>query len=250
VLAGLLTPQEQARLSASGISPWDAYVQAQSGWYDNATINLGINGRIAHLFPGQKLELHRAQHPHSDYRDFAAHLLRELARCMGLTYESATADYTNATYSSVRMATGEIFQITLYRRAHLVAPFCNAVYEAWLEEEIVRGGIPFPGGVEGFLANRSAASRAIWRGAPKPQADDLKMAKAHEIWCRLGVMTDAAIAEDLGHDIEDVYAQRAREKALRDTYGLPDHQYQGITNTDDRSADLGSQDPSGDSSPP
>jgi lambda family phage portal protein len=229
VLAGLLTPQEQARLAASGTSPWDAYIQAQSGWYDNATINLGINGRIAHLFPGQKLELHRAQHPHSDYRDFAAHLLRELARCMGLTYESATADYTNATYSSVRMATGEIFQITLYRRAHIVAPFCNAVYEAWLEEEIARGGIPFPGGLEGFLANRSAASRAIWRGAPKPQADDVKTAKAHEIWCRLGVMTDASIAEDLGYDIEDVYAQRAREKALRKTYGLPEAQHQGIT---------------------
>ena len=63
VLAGLLTPQEQARLSASGISPWDAYIQAQSGWYDNATINLGINGRIAHLFPGQKLELHRRPAP-------------------------------------------------------------------------------------------------------------------------------------------------------------------------------------------
>jgi hypothetical protein len=42
-------------------------------------------------------------------------------------------------------------------------------------------------------------------------------------------MTDAAIAEDLGHDIEDVYAQRAREKSLRASYGLPDHQYQGIT---------------------
>jgi lambda family phage portal protein len=229
ILAGLMTPQEQARLSAGGVSPWDAYIQAQSGWYDNAAIDLGINGRIAHLFPGQKLELHRAQQPHSDYRDFAAHLLRELARCMGLTYESATADYTNATYSSVRMATGEIFQITLYRRAHIVAPFCNAVYEAWLEEEIARGGIPFPGGLEGFVANRAAASRAIWRGAPKPQADDLKTAKAHEIWCRLGVMTDASIAEDLGYDIEDVYAQRAREKALRRTYGLPDAQYQGIT---------------------
>jgi len=229
VLNGLLTPQEQARLAATGVSPWDAYIQAQSGWYDTATINLGINGRIAHLFPGQKLELHRAQHPHSDYRDFAAHLLRELARCMGLTYESATADYTNATYSSVRMATGEIFQITLYRRAHVIAPLCNAVYEAWLEEEIARGGIPFPGGLSGFLANRAAASRAIWRGAPKPQADDLKTAKAHEIWCRLGVMTDAAIAEDLGYDIEDVYAQRAREKAMRETYGLPDAQHQGIT---------------------
>ncbi|MDN2578929.1 phage portal protein [Aquibium sp. ELW1220] len=243
VLAGLLTPQEQARLSAGGISPWDAYIQAQAGWYDNATINLGVNGRIAHLFPGQKLELHRAQHPHSDYRDFAAHLLRELARCMGMTYESATADYTNATYSSVRMATGEIFQITLYRRAHIVAPFCNAVYEAWLEEEIARGGIPFPGGLEGFVAHRAAASRAIWRGAPKPQADDLKTAKAHEIWCRLGVMTDASIAEDLGYDIEDVYAQRAREKALRQTYGLPDAQHQGITTM--AGSDQGGQDVDG-----
>ena len=102
-------------------------------------------------------------------------------------------------------------------------------YEAWLEEEIARGGIPFPGGLDGFVANRAAASRAIWRGAPKPQADDLKTAKAHEIWCRLGVMTDASIAEDLGYDIEDVYAQRAREKALRQTYGLPDAQHQGIT---------------------
>ena len=74
------------------------------------------------------------------------------------------------------------------------------------------------------------------------------MAKAHEIWCRLGVMTDAAIAEDLGHDIEDVYAQRAREKALRETYGLADHQFQGITNASDPSADP--QDPSGDSSEP
>ena len=38
--------------------------------------------------------------------------------------------------------------------------------------EIVRGGIPFPGGVEGFLANRSAASRAIWRGADKALMPD------------------------------------------------------------------------------
>ena len=75
------------------------------------------------------------------------------------------------------------------------------------------------------------------------------MAKAHEIWCRLGVMTDAAIAEDLGHDIEDVYAQRAREKALRATYGLPDHQYQGITNpSGDDTEDPAAQDPSEDSS--
>jgi capsid protein len=99
---------------------------------------------------------------------------------MGLTYESATADYTNATYSSVRMASGEIFQITLYRRAHILGPFCTAVYEAWLEEEIETGGIPFPGGYPAFLANRTAACRADWRGTPKPRV----AARAAPVWWR------------------------------------------------------------------
>lgn len=229
VLAGLLTPQESARMNAQGVSPIEAYLEMLGGFYDNATINVGINGRIAHLFPGQELKFHNANHPSSDYKDFSMHLLRELARCLGLTYESATGDYDGATYSSVRMATGEIYAITKARRENIIAPFCQPVYEAWLEEEIESGGIPFPGGIEGFMANRAAACRAEWRGAPRPQADDIKMAKAHEVWRRLGVMSDAMIANDLGVDIEDVYAQRAAEMELRETYGLPEPEMMPVT---------------------
>jgi lambda family phage portal protein len=224
VIQGLLTPQEQARMAAQGISPMSAYLDMIGGFYDGVTLNVGINGRIAHLFPGQELKFHRSEHPSSDYRDFSMHLLREMARCLGLTYESATGDYAGATYSSVRMATGEIFAITRMRRQNVVAPFCQAAYEAWLEEEIESGGIPFPGGHEAFLANRTAACRADWRGTPKPQADDLKTAKAHEVWRRLGVISDAMIANDLGVDIEDVYAQRASEAELRQSHGLTDPQ--------------------------
>ncbi len=223
-LAGLITPQEQAQLARQGQSAWDGWFDAQSGWYDNATINVGINGRIAHLFPGQKMEFHSAHHPSTEYKDFSLHLLREIARCLGLTYESATGDYEGATYSSVRMATGEIFAITLYRRAFIVAPFCQAAYEAWLEEEIEAGTIPFPGGIEAFYANRTAACRAFWRGTPKPQADDGKTANAHKVWRDMGVMTDEMIANDLGVDIEDVYVQREREAAMRKRYGLKDEQ--------------------------
>ena len=222
VIQGLLTPQEQARMAAQGVSPMSAYLDMVGGFYDGVTLNVGINGRIAHLFPGQELTFHRSEHPTSDYKDFSMHLLREMARCLGLTYESATGDYMGATYSSVRMATGEIFAITRMRRQNVVAPFCQAAYEAWLEEEIEGGGIPFPGGYPAFLANRTAACRADWRGTPKPQADDLKTAKAHEVWRRLGVISDAMIANDLGVDIEDVYAQRASEAELRGSYGLID----------------------------
>jgi capsid protein len=122
------------------------------------------------------------------------------------------------------MATGEIFAITLYRRAFIVSTFCKAAYEAWLEEEIEAGTIPFPGGIEAFHQNRAAACRSLWRGTPKPQADDNKTAQAHKVWRDMGVMSDEMIANDLGVDIEDVYVQRAREAEMRKMYGLKDEQ--------------------------
>lgn len=222
VLQGLLTPEEQTRIYKDGVSPLDIYMDALGGFYEGSTINLGINGRLSHLFPGQELELHSVQGPGEDYKTYSSHLLRELARCLGLTFEAATGDYTGATYSSTRMATGEIFEVTKVRRKNVVAPFCQAGYEAWLEEEIEAERIPFPGGLPNFLLNRSAASRAAWRGTPKLQADDLNIAKSHEIWSRMGVVSDDAIANDLGHDIEDVYAARAREMELRKHYKLPE----------------------------
>lgn len=223
MLKGLLTPQEHARMEKEGLTSFDVWASMNEGWYKNTTIDVGTKGRFAHLFPGQELEFHHTAGSASDYKDQALFLLRELLRCLGLTYESGTGDYTNATYSSVRMATGEIFQITLYRRRNIVAPFCQSHYEAWLEEEIANGDIPFPGGLEEFWARRTAACRCEWRGTPKPQADDLKTAKAHETYRNMGVATDEMIANDLGVDIEDVYRQRARERDMRKEYGLPEN---------------------------
>ena len=227
VLEGLLTPQERAKMFADGVGTLEAYLDMVSGYYDSSTINVGINGRIAHLFPGQELDMHTADAPGVEYETFANQLLREMARCLGLTFESSTGDYRGATYSSVRMATGEIFSVTAMRRRNVVTPFNQATYEAWLEEEIISGGVPFPGGYAAFMENRVAASRADWRGSPKPQADDLKTAKAHEIWRRLGVMSDEMIASDLGVDIEDVYAARAAEAELRKEYKLPEPEMMG-----------------------
>ena len=60
----------------------------------------------------------------------------------------STALYTDATYSSVRVAINAIWGLALYRRQHIVVPFARPVYEAWLEEEIGEGRIAFPGGLK------------------------------------------------------------------------------------------------------
>lgn len=224
ILRALQSPQEQAMADQS---PVDAWFEGRSGWYQNTHVDLGVAGKFVHLYPGQKLNFHGAQTPSPDYEKFAGFLLREIARCAGMTFESATGDYRQATYSSIRMATADIYPLSLQRRAQIIAPFCQSGFEAWLEEDIRAGNTPFPGGIDGFLENRTAACLAEWRGTGKPQADDKKTAEAHRIWKEMGVITDEMICGDLGLDVEDVYDVRVRERQMRQERGLPDFQPRG-----------------------
>jgi lambda family phage portal protein len=220
ILRALQSEEEQAE--GEDGTGFDALMGAQAAWYQNSKIDLGGAGRVVHMFPGQKLTFNRSEHPNDTYEAFAKFLLREIARCLGMTFETMTGDYSAATYSSVRMATSEIWPIIQRRRQNICGRFTQIVYEAWLEEQIEQGFIPFPGGIFGFIAHRPEAVAANWRGPAKPQADDLKTAKAHEVYKRLGIMSDERIADDLGFDIGDEYERRAREKKLRDTLDLPD----------------------------
>lgn len=219
-----LVEQRASEAGAIGAvpSPFESMLDMRAGWYDKTQIDLGTHGKIAHLAPGDELTFHSSLHPNSNYDTFARFLLREVARCLGITYEDFTGDYTQATYSSVRMATSAMWMITIYRRVNIVAPFLNPIFEAWLEEDIERGWTPFPGGVDGFIANRAAASRAHWRGPAKPQADDAKFAAAVETLRNMGVVSDEWICAELGEDWQDIADQLAREKAYREKLGLRD----------------------------
>lgn len=216
---------EEEQDETQGVAPdysMDGLIAARAAWYNNSKIDLGGASRVVHLFPGEQLKFNRSEHPNGNYEAFAKFLLREIARCLGMSFETLSGDYEGATYSSIRMATSEIWPIILRRRL-MVARFTQMVYEAWLEEEVEQGHIPFPNGLFGFMANRAAAVAANWRGPAKPQADDLKTAKAHQVYKQMGIMSDERIADDLGFDIGDEYERRSREIKLRDKLGLPEH---------------------------
>ena len=82
--------------------------------------------------------------------------------------------------------------------------------------------MPFPGGLDGFLANRPAAVRSEWRGPPKPQADLLKMSKAYETLLGTGTVSRSAVCADMGTSYTDVAHELAEEMALRRELGLPE----------------------------
>lgn len=222
IMRALQSEDEQNQTQGVDGANMDGLIAARTAWYDNTKIDMGGPARVVHLFPGESLKFNRSEHPNDNYESFAKFLLREMARALGVTFETLSGDYTGATYSSIRMATSELWPVILRRRL-LPAMHSQTVYEAWLEEEIEQEHIPFDGGILGFMAQRAAAVAANWRGPAKPQADDLKTAKAHEVYKNMGIMSDERIADDLGFDIGDEYERRAREKKLRTKLDLPEH---------------------------
>ncbi len=224
VMAALQDQEEIGAATEGGnlAGSFDAFMMQKVGWHQNVNIDLGRHGKIAHLLMGEKLKLQGSEHPNSTYEAFANFLLREIASCLGVMPSDVTGDYRGDTYSSVRMGIAKKWPLMEYRRRHIPGRFAQSVFEAWIEEEIDSGRLKLPGGIEQFVANRTSLTRADWRGPAKPQADDVKAAKAHETWYKLGVMTQEMICNDLGVDHEDVHEGLAREAKSRERRGLPD----------------------------
>lgn len=194
---------------------------ARGEWYDGAKIDFTQHGRIAHLFPGDELEFHQNQDPAPQFDMFMQWMFREIAKCAGLTYENATGDYRNATYSSVRMGGAMEWLTITKRRSNIIAPLAQAAYEMVLEEAVFDGRLPFPGGYEAFRAMKSAACFAEWMGPARPQADDFKTAKAFEVRKNMGIATVEEIAAEYGQDWDTMLRQQARENALAHELKLP-----------------------------
>lgn len=212
---GLMTDADRGALDVK------AFAEARGEYYDGAKIDLMQHGRIAHLFPNDELVFNEAKHPGQEYDQFMAWLLREIARGVGITYESLTGDYRGATYSSVRMAGAVEWLTVMRRRDNIVVPFCQGVYETWLEEAIGRGLLPFKGGLDTFLKVKPMAAKASWNGPVRPQADEFKTARAYEVRKGMYATTLAEIAEEYGRDWDDDMRQRARENALAEKLGQP-----------------------------
>ncbi len=177
-------------------------------------ISMSNQAQVNHLAPGDSFEMHTAATPGSQYLPFSQNLQREMARRLGITFESFAMDHSNATYSSVRMGISSIWPIVLRRRERIAAPFVQRIYEAWLEEGIAEGRIPLKGGYRAFLANRQRIVWAEWQGPAQPTADDYKSAMAAKVRLELGLSSMADEAALLGRDWEETALQIARELEL------------------------------------
>lgn len=187
---------------------------------DNGAINLK-GAQVNNLAPGEELKFNTVTSPGSNYLPFSQDLRRELARAIGVTYESFSLDHSHATYSSVRMGNSSIWPVCLRRRHRVAAPLYQTVYESWLDEEIGEGRIEIRGGYDAYYANRHAIWNAEWQGPAKPVADDSKAATASTERLANGTSTLEFECAELGLDWREVTRQRAIELQEIEKAGLP-----------------------------
>lgn len=205
--------------SAGGMA---ALMSARADWYGASAIDLGIHGRITTAFPGDELKFHTANHPGGNYLPFSDNLLREMARCIGTTPEKFTGNYANTTYSSNKMGIASTWPVVVRRRRVIPVPLLRGIYSGWLEEQIGRGLIAFPGGFSRFLKMRAFVVKTNWTGPAKPSPDELKTASAMEKLKNMGIMSITRISSELGIDAEAEQQQRAQDKRRAERLGLPD----------------------------
>jgi lambda family phage portal protein len=184
-------------------------------------ISMSDPARINHLGPDEVFEMHTASTPGSQYLPFSQNLQREMARCLGITFESFSMDHSDANYSSVRMAVSTMWPITIRRRERIAAPFAQALYENWLEEGIAEARIPLKGGYQAFLANKQKVVWAEWRGPEMPTADPYKDALADKLKLETGATTLQRIYAAKGQDWEEELEQAGKEVARLGDLKIP-----------------------------
>lgn len=187
------------------------YMSAQYRRASEGGVTIGTDPRISHLAPGEKLEIQAVQTPNSQFLPLNQALSRDMARAIGITVGGLTMDYSEATYSSVRMENSSIWPVVVRRRERIPAPIAQGAFESWMDEEIGEGRLPFKGGYANYLANRSAVLWANWRGPARPTADDLKSAKATTEELLNGTTSIGAKCAENGTDFDEIFDEQQRE---------------------------------------
>jgi lambda family phage portal protein len=211
-------------------NPLTAMMSQRVSWHETlkkagAHLTLGNGAKIAHLSTGERFEMRAGKESFSAYEPILKMGLREAARALGLAPEHLDGDKSQATYSSIRVATAEAFDIIQRRRKILIEPLNEWALAHVVEEAIARDDLPFPAkgfrsSLDAFRARKAYALKCQWRGPAPPTPDELKSARAAGERVRTGLSSLSDEIASTGRDPEAVFRQRKVDEAFLKELGL------------------------------
>jgi lambda family phage portal protein len=189
-------------------NPWDNpnnYTLGAGTWVDGA--------------PGEKMNLINAARPSSQFDPFFLASMKQIGMALAIPYEVLIKHFSSS-YSASRAAMLDFYKDCLAEREDFSEAFCQPIYEAFLEEAILKNRIIAPGYLNDPYV-RLAYSGAYWHGPAQGQIDEVKEVNAAILRVKGGFSTKQDEARKLtGQDYKDIMKKQAEEKNLAEDLGL------------------------------
>lgn len=199
----------------------DGYQKQRVEFHDEAKLMLG-SARLAHLYPGEKLETVAAARPSGSFDAFSHAMLRNVAAQLGLSAEQLTKDWSKSNYSSARGALQDAWKTMTRRRRDFALSYATPIYAGFLWEAMEAGRLPLPAGAPAFEDARAGYAAAKWIGPGRGWIDPVKEREGAVLGMESGLSTlEDEAAENGGGDWEENLDQRALEVAAFKARGLP-----------------------------
>ena len=177
-------------------------------------------GAMLELKNSESVEFADPKRPNQAFDPFVLAIMRQIGVALELPFELLVKHFT-ASYSAARAALLEAWKFFSARRQWLAMNLCQPVYEAVIEEAVLKGRLQAPGFVNGDPLIRKAYLGAEWIGPARGQIDELKEVKASRERVDGGFSTESReTAMMTGNDWERDHKQRVRERQVKEADGL------------------------------
>lgn len=172
-------------------------------------------GTFQQLPTGVDFKSFDPQHPTSAFSDFEKAILRGIASGLGVSYHSLANDLTQTSYSSIRQ--GAIEERDFYKtlQRFMIDHFVMRVFREWLGQVMTNGVVNLP-----INKYDKFAGAAEFRPRGFQWVDPQKEINAQVTAIQNGLLSHQDVAAVYGRDVEEVFAQIARDKQTASEYGL------------------------------
>lgn len=198
-------------------------------------------GAIMHLRPDEDIEFGSPGRPNGSAEPWINLMLRGIAVGTGLSYETVARDYSKTNYSANRASQLEDRRRFRAWQKYLKQRLCKPVWNRFCEAAAISGLSEFPTMSE-LLDSRESSAPVMFQATGWEWVDPVKEQTASQssITSLQSTYQDELGAK--GRDWRDVFRQRAKEEAFRESLGLDrpttNEQLQASLRTTRESAEL------------